>query len=121
MAPKPVAELLVGVRRDPAFGLALTLAGGGVLVELLRDATTLLLPATRGDLGEALAGLKVAQLIAGYRGGPAGNLDACLDAIEAVARFAMTSDDLVELDINPLLVGVESTTAVDVLLRVARA
>ncbi len=119
MAPKPVAELLVGVRRDPAFGPALTIAGGGVPVELLRDATTLLLPASRGDIAEALAGLKVAQLIAGYRGGPAGNLDACLDAIEAVASFAVETDTLVELDVNPLMVGRERTLAVDALFRIA--
>jgi len=119
MAAKPVAELLVGVRRDPAFGLALTIAGGGTLVELLRDATTLLLPASRDDIARALSGLKVAQLIAGYRGAQAGNLEACLDAIEAIAGFATGADDLVELDINPLLVGTESTVAVDVLLRIA--
>jgi acyl-CoA synthetase (NDP forming) len=119
IAAKPVAELLVGVRRDPAFGLALTIAGGGTLVELLRDATTLLLPASRGDIAEALSGLMVARLIAGYRGAPAGNLEACLDAIEAIAGFATGADDLVELDINPLLVGTEGTVAVDVLLRIA--
>ncbi len=119
MAARPVAELLVGVRRDPAFGLALTIAGGGTLVELLRDATTLLLPASRRDIAEALSELKVAQLISGYRGAPAGNLEACLDAIQAIAGFATGADELVELDINPLLVGTETTVAVDVLLRIA--
>jgi acyl-CoA synthetase (NDP forming) len=45
MAGTPVAELLISVRADPDFGLAMTIASGGVLVELIGDAMTLLLPA----------------------------------------------------------------------------
>ena len=51
--------------------LAMTLAAGGVLVELLADATTILLPATRADLARALSRLKISRLLDGYRGKPA--------------------------------------------------
>ena len=98
--------------------MAMTLAGGGTMVELLRDATTLLLPASRADIARALAGLKVAQLLAGWRGKPAGDLEATIDAIAAIARFALTNaDSLVELDVNPLIVTPHGATAADVLLR----
>ncbi len=113
-----VAELLVGVRRVEGFGLAMTLAGGGTMVELLRDATTLLLPASRADIARALAGLKVARLLAGWRGKPAGNVEAAIDAIAAIAAFALANaDSLVELDVNPLIVTPHGATAADVLLR----
>ncbi|MDA1072720.1 MAG: acetate--CoA ligase family protein, partial [Proteobacteria bacterium] len=113
-----VAELLVGVRRVEGFGLALTIAGGGTMVELLRDATTLLLPASRAEIAEALGGLKVAQLLAGWRGKPAGDVEAAIDAIAAIAQFALAQrDSLIELDVNPLIVTPKGATAADVLLR----
>jgi len=118
MVPGAVAELLVGVRRVEGFGLALTIAGGGTMVELLRDATTLLLPAGRSDIAQALAGLKVAQLLAGWRGKPAGDVEAAIDAIAAIAGFALDhGDSLIELDVNPLIVTPQGATAADVLLR----
>ena len=118
MVTGAVAELLVGVRRVEDFALALTIAGGGTMVELLRDATTLLLPASRADIAEALAGLKVAQLLAGWRGKPAGDIEAAIDAIAAIADFALGQGEaLIELDVNPLIVTPQGATAADVLLR----
>ncbi len=67
-----VAELLVGFTRDPMFGAVMTLGTGGVLVELLRDSVTLMLPATRDDIEAALRGLKLFPLLEGYRGRPQG-------------------------------------------------
>ncbi|MGA8248008.1 MAG: acetate--CoA ligase family protein, partial [Nocardioides sp.] len=61
-------ELLVGVQRDPRLGLGLTVGAGGVLVELVDDIATLLLPATRAQIREALSGLRVGPVLAGYRG-----------------------------------------------------
>ncbi len=105
MVTDTVAELLVGVVRDPQVGLCLVLGAGGVLVELLADRALLLLPTTEGDLREALLGLKSAPLLQGFRGRPAGDVDAAVAAALAVARFAVAhADRLVELDINPLIV-----------------
>ena len=49
MVDDAVAELLVGIHRDPQFGPTLLVGAGGVLVELLADVQTLLLPTTAGD------------------------------------------------------------------------
>jgi acyl-CoA synthetase (NDP forming) len=105
MAPS-VAELLVGVTRDAQFGLVLTVGSGGILVEMLRDARTLLMPARREDVAGALADLRSATLLAGFRGRPAGDIEAAIDAIMAIQEFALQqANRLVELDVNPLLVG----------------
>lgn len=118
MVAAPVAELMVSIRRDPQFGLAMTLAAGGVLVELLADATTVLLPATRGDLARALGRLKINRLLDGYRGKPAANRAALLDTLERLAAFAADdANSVAEIEINPLFVGIEESCAVDVLMQ----
>ena len=117
-----LAELLVGVQRDPQFGLTLTLGAGGVFVELLRDSVTLLLPVSRADIAQALASLKLWPMVTGYRGRAHGDVEALLDAIQAILAFATAhADRLLELDVNPLLVlpvG-RGVLAVDALIRLA--
>jgi acetyl-CoA synthetase len=114
--------LLVGVQRDPQFGLTLTLGAGGVFVELLRDSVTLLLPLTRADLLQALQTLKMWPMVTGYRGRAHGDVEALLDAVQAILAFATAhADRLLELDVNPLLVlplG-QGVLAVDALIRLA--
>ncbi len=116
------AELLVGVQRDPQFGLTLTLGAGGVFVELLRDSVTLLLPLSRAEMAQALASLKLWPMLTGYRGRAHGDVEALLDAVQAILAFATAhADRLLELDVNPLLVlplG-RGVLAVDALIRLA--
>ena len=114
-----VAELLVGVTRDPKFGLVLTLGSGGVLVEMLRDARTLLIPASRDEVEDAIRGLRSAPLLRGFRGRPAADVAAAVDAALAIQAFARANAErLVELDVNPLLLGPDrdSVVAADALI-----
>ena len=67
MVADGVAEVLVGMRVDPQFGLLLVLGAGGVLTELLRDSVTLLPPFTAGSITTALGRLRLAQLLGGFR------------------------------------------------------
>jgi acyl-CoA synthetase (NDP forming) len=100
-----VAELIVGITRDELFGPVMTLGSGGVLVELLQDSATLLLPASRDEIEETLRGLKLFPLLDGYRGRPKADFDAAIDAILGIADFALENAGAIEeLDINPLIV-----------------
>lgn len=101
-----VAELIVGVTRDALFGPVLTVGSGGVLVELLKDTATLLMPPTRIEIEDALRGLKLFPLLDGFRGRPKADLEAAIAAIAGIVDFALAAD-LVELDINPLIVCAE--------------
>ena len=124
MVQSTVAELIVGVMHDPQFGMTLTLGFGGIWVELLKDSQTVLLPATRSELKSALMRLRMAPLLTGYRGKPAGDLGATLSAIECIARLASEhADHLVELDVNPLIVlpKGQGCMAVDALIRCQEA
>ena len=100
-----VAELIVGVTRDPLFGPVMTVGSGGVMVELLKDSATLLLPSSREDIEAALRSLKLFPLLDGFRGRPKADLDSAVDAILGIADFALdNADRLEELDVNPLIV-----------------
>ncbi len=108
-----VAELIVGVARDEQFGPYLLVGGGGILVELMKDSVSLLLPITREQVLRALGRLKCAPLFGGFRGAPPADLEAAVDVIMAVA--AMVENDpssIVELDINPLMLLAEGQGAV---------
>ena len=117
MQSPPLAELIVGVKRDPLFGMVLVIGAGGIFVELLKDATPLLLPVSRSDVEAALRGLKSFALLDGFRGRPAANLGPVIDAIMAIARYAGENlETLAELDVNPLMVGENGAIAVDALI-----
>ena len=114
MAPAPVAELIVGIKRDPQFGLALVIGAGGVFAELLRETVPVLLPASRPALEAAFDGLKISRIINGFRGKTPGDRSAAVDAMEAVVRYANDNQStLCELDINPLFVLSDGAIAVD--------
>ncbi|VVN46331.1 acetate--CoA ligase family protein [Pseudomonas fluorescens] len=122
MAKPPLAELIVGIKRENDFGLALVIGAGGILVELLKDSRSLLLPTTDGAIRNALLGLRSAPLLQGFRGRESADLDALVTAIRAVADYACeNAAHVLELDVNPLLVGAQGTTAVDALIRLGHA
>jgi acyl-CoA synthetase (NDP forming) len=100
-----VAELIIGIHRDEQFGPALLIGAGGILVELVADSVSLLLPTDRAAVAEAIESLSVSRLLAGFRGAPAGDIEAAVDAILGIAAFAEDHwDRLLELDVNPLMV-----------------
>ncbi|MFP6743296.1 MAG: acetate--CoA ligase family protein [Alphaproteobacteria bacterium] len=105
MVAGPVAALIVAIGRDAQFGAYLTIGSGGVLVELLQDSATLLLPVTRDDIARAIAKLRVATLLEGHRGGPPGDVEALTETMFALAQYAGNQGAaLGELEINPLFV-----------------
>jgi acyl-CoA synthetase (NDP forming) len=115
-----VAEILVGISVDPQFGQLLVLGAGGVLTELLNDSVTLLPPFTAAGIEAALGRLRVARLLAGYRGRPPGDAAALAQAALACTRYAAANlEQLAELDLNPIIVRPrgKGVVAVDALIR----
>ncbi len=115
-----VAELLVGVARDEQFGPYLLVGGGGILVELMKDSVSLLLPITRERVLHALGQLKCAPLFNGFRGAPPADLNGAADVILAVAGMVENDpSSIIELDINPLMLLAEGqgVVAADALVK----
>lgn len=120
MADGAVAELLIGVTRDPAHGFVLTIGAGGVLTEVLRDTVSLLVPSSKDQTKAALNRLKCAPLLQGYRGKPAADLDAILATVDAVQAYVLANaNSLAEVEINPLICTANGAVAVDALIRKA--
>jgi acyl-CoA synthetase (NDP forming) len=117
MSPAPLAELIVTFRNDPQFGPALVLGSGGILVELVGDAATLLLPATSHDIERALQSLRVARLLDGFRGRPKADLSKISAQIHELSQaYLNESDEVAEIEINPMFVYADHICAVDALV-----
>jgi len=113
-----VAELLIGVVKDPAHGFVLTLAAGGTLTEILQDSASLLLPASNAMIEEALSSLRINTVLNGYRGKPAADRAAILRAIRAVEAYVLDhAEGLEEIEINPLICTPLDAIAADALMR----
>lgn len=120
MATGGVCEVILGVTRDPQIGPLIMLGAGGILAELLKDSTILLPPLSEAAVESALSKLKIATLLDGYRGRPAGDKRALIEAVLAVGRFVEShADRLEELDVNPLIVlpDGQGVVAADALVR----
>lgn len=118
MITDTVAELLIGVVRDPAHGFVLTLAAGGILTELMQDSASVLIPTSRVGIEQTLNKLQIAKVLNGYRGKPAADITAIVDAIMAVQDYVQANANrLEELEINPLLCCPNRAVAADALMR----
>ena len=105
MANPPLAELVVGLRQDPQFGWVLTLGSGGILVELIGDAKTLLLPTNIKAIEKALTELKVTKLLNGFRGANCADLACLAQTLLELCNWVLNQDNgLQEVELNPLFV-----------------
>ncbi|NYT84152.1 acetate--CoA ligase family protein [Pollutimonas harenae] len=108
-------ELLLGLQRHPRFGPVLSLARGGIEAELDPDVVTRLLPLNENDIVMMLEGLRSAALLQGFRGGPRVDMQAISQSIARLCDWFL-SQDLAELEINPLAVKGDQLWALDALI-----
>ncbi len=119
MLPPPIAELIVGIDVDPQFGPHLLIGAGGTRAELWRDVALLLLPAAPAEIEDALRTLRIWPQLQGWRGAPAADVDAVVDAACRIGALAQDPQaQVLELDVNPLFVYPDGAIAADALIRV---
>ncbi|HWW30325.1 MAG TPA: acetate--CoA ligase family protein [Steroidobacteraceae bacterium] len=117
MSPKGV-ELMIGAKRDQAWGTVLLVGLGGIWVEALGDVELLPVDAEKEQIMEALNKLRASKLLTGFRGAPPADVDAVAQAVLALGRLMQTTPDIVGIDVNPLMVHAkgEGATALDALI-----
>ncbi len=113
MLEEPVAELLVGVKRDAQYGPVLTIGAGGVAVEVFQDAAHRRLPVNREDVFEMLEEIKLAPILRGYRGRPGANREALAHVILGVAACLLAHPEIEELEVNPVFAYPDRAVVVD--------
>jgi acyl-CoA synthetase (NDP forming) len=114
-------EVLLSALRNPDFGPILAIGMGGTATELHGDVAYVALPTHPEKVRRALKKLKLGTLLGGFRGKPAADVAALVDAATALgARFASSEPPMEELEINPLFVhesGSGKLMAVDALVK----
>jgi acetate---CoA ligase (ADP-forming) len=117
MVTGAVAEVLLCLRRDPVYGVTLTLGMGGVTAEVLADTVTLVLPVAEAEVLEAAARLRLWPLLDGYRGRVKADMAAVAEIAVRLGRLMLADESLEEIEINPVLVRQSGAVAVDALVR----
>lgn len=100
-----VAEVLVGVSNQHPFGPTVTFGMGGVLTEVMADVGFIVPPYDAAMVRRLIESTKVARLLHGARGKPAGDVDALVDVLMRIQDLALDlATMLEEVDVNPILV-----------------
>lgn len=107
-------EILIGSSRDPVFGTTLTFGTGGTEVELWRD-TAVALPPLNSVLAKRLVErTRAARHLEPFRNLPAANMGALIQTLLLVSDLVVRMPEIVEMDLNPIVVGPEGVMALDV-------
>jgi acyl-CoA synthetase (NDP forming) len=107
-------EVIVGAMTDPSFGKLVAFGLGGVLVEVLKDVTFRLAPATKEDALSMLDSIQAAEMLKGVRGGDAVDRDAVTDIIVRVSQLVSDFPEIAEMDLNPVFASKTGAIAADV-------
>src|SRR5487761_2213779 len=107
-------EVIVGSITDGSFGKLVAFGLGGVLVEVLKDITFRLAPASKEDALSMLDGIQAHDMLKGVRGGDPVSRDALADIIVKVSRLVSDFPEIVELDLNPVFATNKDAIAADV-------
>ena len=114
MLPTGAQEVIVGAVTDQSFGKLVAFGLGGVLVEVLKDVTFRLAPASREEAFSMLDGIQAAEMLKGVRGSEPVDREALAAIIEGVSQLVTDFPEISEVDLNPVFATPKGATAVDV-------
>jgi acetate---CoA ligase (ADP-forming) len=106
-------EVILGGKRDPAFGPIILLGLGGIFVEILRDSVIRLAPITRDSAFQMMRELKGFRLLEEARGQPGVDINQLADSLVRLSHLVYDFPEIQELDINPMILYPDGGTVVD--------
>src|SRR5262249_27419593 len=107
-------EVIIGAVTDPSFGKLVAFGLGGVLVEVLKDITFRLAPASKSDALSMLDGIAAAEILKGVRGADPVDRTALSRIIQNVSQLVSDFPEIAEMDLNPVFATKKGATAADV-------
>jgi len=111
MAP-PGHEIIVGLKKDAQFGHALMFGLGGIFVEVYKDVSFRVVPIGIKEALDMISEIKGFAILKGIRGKKPADIDAIARVLVCVSEMA-EKENIIELDINPLIAGETGAIAVD--------
>jgi len=108
----PGIETIVGLKKDAQFGHAIMFGLGGIFVEVYKDVTFRVVPIDKNDALRMISEIKGYPILKGMRGKPSVDMDAIARVLVSVSEIAQ-KENIIELDINPLIVSERGAVAVD--------
>jgi len=110
---KDASEMILGIKKDPVFGTVLLVGMGGVGAEVFQDTKLAFPPLNERLTRSMIESLKIYPFLKGYRGAPGKDIEKLMEVIIRLSYLAADYPEIVELDINPLLVGTKDVIALD--------
>jgi len=111
-------EVIVGMIKDKQFGPMIAFGMGGIYVNLIEDVSFKLAKGLSSqEIDEQIEATKVSELLKGYRGEAACDIEEVKEAIKRVARLTLDFPEISELDINPIFVYEEGSSALDIKIK----
>lgn len=110
---RPGVEIIIGIIKDPTFGLSIMFGMGGIYAELYKDVTFRLVPITRIDAEEMLEDIKAKQIFYGFRGIKVYK-EGIIDLLLKISKIAEDLKDYInQMDLNPVFVRENDLVVVD--------
>ena len=113
MVPNGI-ELILGGKRDPTFGPVVMFGLGGIYVEIFDDVAFRVAPISKQDASQMISEIRGSRLLAGSRGVEPVDQEAIIETLLTISHLMLENEDIVELDINPLIASATSVMAVDI-------
>lgn len=112
MAPEG-KEVILGMNRDKQFGPVIMFGLGGIYVEILKDVTFRVAPISRTDAEEMIKEIKGYRLLSGARGEKPVNINTIIDCLQKLSQLSCDFNEILEIDINPLMVYQKDALVID--------
>jgi len=116
-----VNEIIIGCSKDPQFGNLIMFGTGGIYANFMKDVNfALSYKFSKESAKKLIEKTKIYSLLQGVRGEPSSDIDAIIDVLLRLSQLVNDFDEIVELDINPLLSFVKGYSAVDIKITISR-
>ena len=112
-------EFIVGALVDAQFGPTVMLGVGGVMAEVLKDVVFRPAPLDLPTATEMISSLRMSSLLGEFRGEAEVDVGALASCLVGLSKVLMDRDDVVSVDVNPLIVSPDGrVVAVDALVEI---
>lgn len=107
-------ELIIGMKRDSAFGPVIMFGTGGVFVEVMKDVSFRVAPVNKREAIAMIREIKAYPVLKGIRGTAIVNIDGISKIICNLSRLSLKNSNIKQIDLNPVIADEKGAAAVDV-------